>query len=116
LLSTLGAEQNRKGAFVVSQDKSFFACFFRNKSLRLWMDNRGTTKNDLQINCAVQAREYPFAKRLNSQARQAAADRAWFAISRISRQLQHIEAKQEGLSSVPEGQPFCGVQNHRMET
>jgi putative transposase len=55
--------------------------FIRNKSLRLWMDNRGTSKNDLQTNCAVLAAHYPFARRLNSMARQAAASRAWFAIS-----------------------------------
>jgi putative transposase len=57
--------------------------FIRNKCLRLWMDERGISKNDLQCYCAVLAKEYPFATRLNSQARQASADRAWFAISRF---------------------------------
>ncbi len=57
--------------------------FIRNKCLRLWMDERGISKNDLQVYCAVLAQAYPFATRLNSQARQAAADRAWFAISRF---------------------------------
>jgi putative transposase len=55
--------------------------FIRNKSLRLWMDERGISKNDLQAYCAVLAQAYPFASCLNSQARQASADRAWFAIS-----------------------------------
>src|SRR5437879_1046577 len=54
--------------------------FVRNKCLRLWMDGAHACKNDLQTYCAVLAREYPFASRLNSQARQASADRAWFAI------------------------------------
>ena len=53
--------------------------FIRNKCLRLWMDGERVSQNDLQTYCAVLAREYPFAKRLNSQARQASADRAWFA-------------------------------------
>ena len=57
--------------------------FIRNKCLRLWMDERGISKNDLQCYCAVLAKDYPFAPRLNSQARQASADRAWFAISRF---------------------------------
>ncbi len=57
--------------------------FIRNKCLRLWMDTRGTNKNDLQCACAELAREYSFARRLNSQARQAAADRAWAAIQRF---------------------------------
>ncbi len=57
--------------------------FIRNKCLRKWMDERGVSKNDLQCYCAVLAADYPFAARLNSQARQATADRAWFAISRF---------------------------------
>ena len=50
--------------------------FIRNKALRLWIDTRGTNRNDLQCYCAVLARQFPFVACLNSQARQAAADRA----------------------------------------
>jgi len=57
--------------------------FIRNKCLRKWMDGHGLSKNDLQCYCALLAREYPLASQLNSQARQASADRAWFAISRF---------------------------------
>ena len=57
--------------------------FIRNKCLRLWMDTWGIHKNDLQCYCATLAKDYPFASRLNSQARQTSADRAWFAISRF---------------------------------
>jgi putative transposase len=57
--------------------------FIRNKCLRLWMETRGISRSDLQCYCAALAREYPFARSLNSQARQAAADRAWFAIARF---------------------------------
>lgn len=46
-------------------------------------DNKGTGKNDLQKLCAVLAKEYEWADKLNSQARQSSADRAWFAISRF---------------------------------
>ena len=72
--------------------------FIRNKSIRLWMDHRGTSKNDLQTNCAVLAKDYPFAKRLNSQARQAAADRAWFALSRF---YENCKAKKPGKKGYP---------------
>src|SRR5215471_16038941 len=51
--------------------------FIRNKCVRLWMDRRGMGDNDLQVYCAEVARQYPFAARLNSQARQTSADRAW---------------------------------------
>ena len=57
--------------------------FIRNKCLRLWMDTRGISKNDLQCYCAVLAKDFPFASRLNSQARQASASRAWFAVARF---------------------------------
>src|SRR2546426_12454663 len=57
--------------------------FVRNKCLRLWMDGERVSKNDVQTYCAVLAKEFPFASRHNSQARQASADRAWFAISRF---------------------------------
>ena len=57
--------------------------FIRNRCLRRWMDVRGISQNDLQCYCAILAREYSFAACLNSQARQASADRAWAAISRF---------------------------------
>ncbi len=57
--------------------------FIRNKCLSLWMSTRGVSKNDLQCYCAVLAQRFPFVSSLNSQARQAAADRAWSAISRF---------------------------------
>jgi putative transposase len=57
--------------------------FIRNKCLRVGMDGRDISKNDLQCYGAVLAQAYPFATCLNSQARQASADRAWFAISRF---------------------------------
>lgn len=57
--------------------------FIRNKCLHLWMASRGVGKNDLQCYCSILAKEVPFASRLNSQARQASADRAWIAISRF---------------------------------
>ncbi len=55
--------------------------FIRNKCLRLWMDTRAN-KNKLYTFCAVLAKDYPFANALNSQARQAASERAAYGISR----------------------------------
>jgi len=57
--------------------------FIRNKALRFWMDNEKVNGFDLNKYCAVLAKEFAFAKELNSQARQSAAERAWFAISRF---------------------------------
>jgi putative transposase len=77
------------------------AQFIRNKSLRLWMDGDRVSKNDLQTYCAVLAKEYPFASRLNSQARQASADRAWFAISRF---YENCKNKKPGKKGYPKFQ------------
>ncbi len=59
--------------------------FIRNKCLRLWMDNPDNKigRYDLNKYCAVLASEFPFADKLNSMARQSAAERAWSAISRF---------------------------------
>src|SRR5579859_1503284 len=110
--------------------------FIRNKCLRLWMDTRGVSKNDLQCYCSILAKEVPFASRLNSQARQASADRAWVAISRFYENckthrpgkkgyphFQHdnrsVEYKQTGWKLGPDGKHItftdgCGIGTLRL--
>jgi putative transposase len=110
--------------------------FIRNKCLRLWMDGHGIGKNDLQCYCAVLARAYPFATRLNSQARQTAASRAWFAIARFYEncknhkpgkkgypRFQHdnrsVDYKQTGWKVQPDGKHItftdgCGIGSLRL--
>ena len=72
--------------------------FVRNSCLRRWMDTHGTSRNDLQCLCAVLAATYPFAARLNSQARQASADRAWSAIVRF---YENCRKKKPGKKGYP---------------
>ncbi|KAM3110111.1 RNA-guided endonuclease InsQ/TnpB family protein [Phormidesmis sp. 146-33] len=57
--------------------------FIRNKALRLWMDGGAKSCFDLNKYCAVLAKEFEFANKLNSQARQSAAERAWSSIARF---------------------------------
>ncbi|EFH85051.1 RNA-guided endonuclease InsQ/TnpB family protein [Ktedonobacter racemifer] len=71
--------------------------FIRNKCLRLWMDDHAN-KNDLQCYCAVLAKAFPFASSLNSQARQASADRAWSAIARF---YDNCKQKKPGKKGYP---------------
>ncbi len=95
--------------------------FIRNKCVRLWMDGRGIGDNDLQVYCSQLAKEFSFAARLNSQARQTSADRAWLAIARFYKncrekkpgkkgypQFQHdnrsVEYKTAGWRLEPDGQ------------
>jgi putative transposase len=56
--------------------------FIRNKALAFWYEDRSQKPFALNRYCAVLAKEYPFANALNSQARQAAAERAAYAIGR----------------------------------
>ena len=70
--------------------------FVRNKALRLWMGTRGAGKNDLQALCAQLAKDFPFATRLNSMARQAAADRAWQAIARFYKNCREHKPGKKG--------------------
>jgi putative transposase len=110
--------------------------FVRNKCLRLWMDGRGVSANDLQVFCSRLANDYAFAARLNSQARQAAADRAWQAISRFyangreqrpgkkgypqfRQHCRSVEYKQTGWKLDPDGRHLtftdgCGIGRVRL--
>ena len=110
--------------------------FVRNKALHLWMDTRGTTRNDLQCLCAILAKDFAFAARLTSQARQAAAARAWFAIEqfystcqqkkpgrksypRFQHDNRSVEYKQTGWKLDPDGRHLtftdgCGIGRVRL--
>jgi putative transposase len=61
------------------------AQFIRNSCLRYWMDNSQVSRNDLYKYCKTLADDpaFPWANKLNSQARQAHAERAWSAIARF---------------------------------
>ena len=59
------------------------ALFCRNKALRYWMDNEKVSGYDLNKQMAVLAKEFDFANKLGSQARQSSAERAWSSISKF---------------------------------
>ncbi len=69
------------------------AQFVRNKCLRYWMDNKGVNKAVLYAQCKALAKEFDFAKKLNSSARQASAERAWAGISRFYTNCKNKAAK-----------------------
>jgi putative transposase len=55
--------------------------FIRNRCVHLWRETRGLGPADLSAYCRLLAQERAFVRKLNSMARQAAAERAWAAIS-----------------------------------
>jgi putative transposase len=69
------------------------AQFIRNKAVRYWMDNRHVGKADLYILCKDLAKEFTFALKLNSAARQASAERAWQSISSFYTRCKKKEKK-----------------------
>jgi putative transposase len=69
------------------------AQFIRNKCVRHWMDNQGVGKAGLYVLCKDLAKEFPFARKLNSAARQASAERAWASISSFYSRCKKKEKK-----------------------
>jgi putative transposase len=75
--------------------------FIRNKCLRFWMDNHNVKPYDLNKYTAVLANEFDFADKLNSMARQGAAERTAFAIKRF---FDNCQAKTPGKKGYPKFQ------------
>src|SRR2546426_7514655 len=65
------------------------ATFIRSKCLRLWMDGEKVGKYDLSAYCVPLSKEFDWAGKLNSQARQAAAERAWSSIARFYKECEN---------------------------
>ena len=80
------------------------AQFIRNSCIRLWIDVKNTGKNDLNKYCAVLAAKFSFANELNSMARQASAERAWFSISRF---YDNCKKGVSGKKGFPQFQKDC---------
>ncbi|MDJ0742097.1 MAG: transposase [Xenococcaceae cyanobacterium MO_167.B27] len=61
--------------------------FVRNSIIRAWMDGQVKSRNDAYKYCKTLADnpEFPWAKQLNSMARQAHAERAWASVERFYR-------------------------------
>src|SRR5215467_7273506 len=80
--------------------------FIRNKCLRAWMDRLPEGKNFEAMSryTAVLAKEFAFAGRLGSQARQASAERAWAAVSRF---YDNCKKHIQGSKGYPKFQHDC---------
>ena len=71
------------------------AQFIRNKAVRLWRDERDVDKSRISRLCKELAKQFPFARKLNSMARQASGERAWNSISSFYRRCRE-GAKKKG--------------------
>jgi putative transposase len=75
--------------------------FVRNSIIRAWMDGQVKSRNDAYKYCKVLADnpQFPWARLLNSQARQAQAERAWASIERF---YQNARAQVKGKKGFPQ--------------
>jgi len=76
------------------------AQFVRNKTLRYWTENQGVKLVDLYKQCAIMAKEFEWAGKLNSMARQASAERVIFAIQRFWANCFCQETRKKGIPAV----------------
>ena len=84
--------------------------FVRNACIRLWIDGKAKSRNDLYKHCKNLADnpEFPWAKKLNSQARQASAERAWASISRLEDNCKKKIPGKKGFPKFKKNRPNHG--------
>ena len=84
--------------------------FVRNACIRLWIDRGARSRNDLYKYCKTLADnpDFPWAKLLNSQARQASAERAWAAISRFFENCKKKTPGKKGFPKFKKNRPNHG--------
>ena len=86
------------------------ARLFGNSCIRYWMDNKGIGKYELSAYCAVLGKEFPWAGQLNSQARQAPAERAWSAIYRFYDNCKKGQSGKKGFPRFKKHQTHDSVE------
>ncbi len=82
------------------------AQFVRNKCVRYWMDNKGVNKAGLYTHCKNLAQEFDVAKKLNSSARQASAERAWASICQYYSNIQTSSKSSNSSASITANLPW----------
>src|ERR687885_435943 len=85
------------------------ARFIRNSCIRYWMDNKEIGRYELSAYCKILAKEFPWANKLNSMARQASAERAWSAIARFYDNCKK-KAKKKGFPRFKKHQTHGSVE------
>lgn len=79
------------------------ASFVRNSCIRYWIDNKEVGQYDLSRLCKDLAKEFEWAKKLNSMARQASSERAWASIKRFYDNCKNPSVKKKGFPRFKKG-------------
>lgn len=86
------------------------ARFVRNSCIKYWMEGKEIGKYELSAYCAVLAKQFSWADKLNSQARQASAERAWSAISRFYDNCKKGKPGKKGFPRFKKHQTYGSVE------
>ena len=76
------------------------AQFVSNKTLRYWIENQGVKLIDLYKQCAIMAKEFEWAGKLNSMARQATARTCHFCYLTFFSHLSSQETREKRIPAV----------------
>ncbi|NEP02852.1 MAG: transposase [Symploca sp. SIO2E9] len=90
--------------------------FIRNSCLRFWEDGNALSRYDLYnyVTRLAKDADFPWAKKLNSQARQAMAERTWAAISRFSDNCKKQIPGKEGYPKYKNNRPLHGSVEYKV--
>lgn len=86
------------------------ARFVRNSCIKYWIESEKIGKYELSAYCAILAKQFSWANKLNSQARQASAERAWSAISRFYDNCQKGKPGKKGFPRFKKHQTHGSVE------
>ncbi len=86
------------------------ARFVRNSCLKYWIENKRVSRSDLSAYCAVLAKEFPWANKLTSMARQASAERTWSAIARFYDNCKKGKPGKKGFPKFKKHQTYGSVE------
>lgn len=85
------------------------ARFIRNSCIKYWMETKGIGRYELSAYCKVLSKEWNWANKLNSMARQASAERAWSSIARFYDNCKK-KAKKKGFPRFKKHQTHGSVE------
>src|SRR5262245_31841070 len=88
--------------------------FIRNTCLRLWMEGRRVSENDLQLACSRLAHAVATARTPHLSGSPSRCRPRLGSDQSLLRQLPSQTSRQEGLSSLPPPVPLGGVYGYRL--
>ncbi|NEO97881.1 MAG: transposase [Symploca sp. SIO2E9] len=102
--------------FLGGRDAATYALLPDNSCLRFWEDGNAKSRYDLYkyVTRLAKDTDFPWAKKLNSQARQAMAERTWAAISRFFDNCKKQIPGKKGYPKYKKNRPLHGCVEYKV--